>query len=228
MCDFLSSYLEFLRSYERKLHTQVCSVLLFFIQTWELQSTSGEAITLKFDSFALHASNISNCFDWVEVNDGSTTQRYCGYTLPGPFTSTSITVKFHTGSVNTADGFLAVACCSVDIIGNVDIVFHLIFQSKMSPCYIEGTPVSCGLHTATSCSQCPQGHGASWCNGDCLWLGEQCIYRPPNSVRCGGHYAPSCSECPQENGASWCNGDCIWADDECNSGDLTPGSWKPD
>ena len=89
---------------------------------------------------------------------------------------------------------------------------------------IEGTPVSCGLHNATSCSQCPQGHGASWCNGDCLWLREQCIYSPPNFVSCGGHYAASCSECPQGNGASWCNGDCIWADDECNSGDLTPGN----
>ena len=94
-----------------------------------MQSTNGEAITLKFDSFALDASDTSNCYDWVEVDDGSTTHQYCGYTPPGPFTSTSITVKFHTSSVNTADGFLAVACCSVDIIGTVDFVFHLFSQS---------------------------------------------------------------------------------------------------
>jgi polypeptide N-acetylgalactosaminyltransferase len=29
--------------------------------------------------------------------------------------------------------------------------------------------VSCGMHKATNCSACPQGNGASWCNGDCHW-----------------------------------------------------------
>ena len=29
--------------------------------------------------------------------------------------------------------------------------------------------VSCGGHFAASCDLCPQGWGASWCNGDCAW-----------------------------------------------------------
>ncbi len=29
--------------------------------------------------------------------------------------------------------------------------------------------VSCGGHTAFTCDLCPQGNGAAWCNGDCLW-----------------------------------------------------------
>jgi len=29
--------------------------------------------------------------------------------------------------------------------------------------------VSCGNHRASSCAECPQGNGASWCNGECEW-----------------------------------------------------------
>ena len=29
--------------------------------------------------------------------------------------------------------------------------------------------VNCGHHRAGDCSACPQGHGAEWCNGDCMW-----------------------------------------------------------
>ena len=29
--------------------------------------------------------------------------------------------------------------------------------------------VSCGRHTASSCRDCPQGRGSSWCHGDCRW-----------------------------------------------------------
>jgi len=36
--------------------------------------------------------------------------------------------------------------------------------------------VSCGNHQAETCSGCPQGNGASWCNGDCSWTNGQCIY----------------------------------------------------
>ena len=32
--------------------------------------------------------------------------------------------------------------------------------------------VSCGGHLASTCNQCPQGHGASWCNGDCKWINK--------------------------------------------------------
>ena len=29
--------------------------------------------------------------------------------------------------------------------------------------------VSCGNHSAATCELCPMGHGADWCNGDCVW-----------------------------------------------------------
>jgi hypothetical protein len=29
--------------------------------------------------------------------------------------------------------------------------------------------VSCGGHTALACDLCPNGNGAAWCNGDCIW-----------------------------------------------------------
>lgn len=41
------------------------------------------------------------------------------------------------------------------------------------------SPVSCGGHIAATCAECPQGHGASWCNGDCLWSGGSCVPPPP-------------------------------------------------
>ena len=58
------------------------------------------------------------CFDWVEINDGTSTQRYCDST-PGPMTGTNITVKLYTNPSYTASGFLATVCCSVNIITDV-------------------------------------------------------------------------------------------------------------
>merc|ERR550532_3025641 len=34
--------------------------------------------------------------------------------------------------------------------------------------------VSCGNHMANTCADCPQGNGASWCNGDCQWVNGHC------------------------------------------------------
>merc|ERR1719330_1459258 len=34
--------------------------------------------------------------------------------------------------------------------------------------------VTCGGHTAPSCDKCPQGHGASWCNVECMWVTGAC------------------------------------------------------
>jgi len=71
--------------------------------------------------------------------------------------------------------------------------------------------VSCGNHQASSCAACPQGNGAVWCNGDCVWKGGRCAsIEPVEKVSCGSHSANTCSECPQGNGASWCNGQCKW------------------
>ena len=33
--------------------------------------------------------------------------------------------------------------------------------------------VNCGNHDAPTCAECPQGHGAVWCNGDCSWSEEE-------------------------------------------------------
>ena len=40
---------------------------------------------------------------------------------------------------------------------------------------ILGDVVSCGGHFASSCSECPEGNGASWCKGDCNWKNGECI-----------------------------------------------------
>lgn len=37
--------------------------------------------------------------------------------------------------------------------------------------------IPCGNHRATNCAGCPQGHGAAWCNGDCHWVGGQCVHQ---------------------------------------------------
>ena len=60
--------------------------------------------------------------DWVEINDGVSTQRYCGTSIPGPFTSNStITVKFSSDMGRTGTGFLAVVCCSVNVTSDVTL-----------------------------------------------------------------------------------------------------------
>ena len=62
------------------------------------------------------------CFDWVEIDDGNSTQRYCGTSIPGPFTSTgtNMTVKFRSDEGRTNTGFLAVVCCSVNVTTDVN------------------------------------------------------------------------------------------------------------
>ena len=72
--------------------------------------------------------------------------------------------------------------------------------------------VSCGNHYAPNCVDCPQGFGASWCHGDCIWVTNQCT---EILLSCGGHFALRCEDCPQGYGASWCNGDCNWVNDKC-------------
>eukprot|EP00927_Polykrikos_kofoidii_P071515 TRINITY_DN6777_c0_g1_i1.p1 TRINITY_DN6777_c0_g1~~TRINITY_DN6777_c0_g1_i1.p1 ORF type:complete len:491 (-),score=72.27 TRINITY_DN6777_c0_g1_i1:143-1615(-) len=42
--------------------------------------------------------------------------------------------------------------------------------------------VHCGGHTAASCEECPQGHGPSWCNGDCTWTRGVCTTSPDPSL----------------------------------------------
>ena len=50
-----------------------------------------------------------------------------------------------------------------------------ILNSNYISTYFSGQPVSCGNHQASCCQECPQGNGASWCNGDCKWSNNQCV-----------------------------------------------------
>ncbi len=63
--------------------------------------------------------------------------------------------------------------------------------------------VTCGSHFASSCAECPQGNGPSWCNGDCIWSpdsGGVCQSKALlKEVNCGYHTASSCADCPQGN-----------------------------
>ena len=51
--------------------------------------------------------------------------------------------------------------------------------AKQPPVVVQLQPtvvqVSCGNHRASSCADCPQGHGSSWCNGECNWKDSQCL-----------------------------------------------------
>ncbi|KAL7534246.1 hypothetical protein ACHAXR_006485, partial [Thalassiosira sp. AJA248-18] len=45
---------------------------------------------------------------------------------------------------------------------------------KSYPGFTKEASVVCGGHKAPSCDQCPQGNGASWCNGECEWRNGEC------------------------------------------------------
>mmetsp|Transcript_18895 Transcript_18895/g.35162 ORF Transcript_18895/g.35162 Transcript_18895/m.35162 type:complete len:507 (+) Transcript_18895:30-1550(+) len=48
-------------------------------------------------------------------------------------------------------------------------------QFKSYPGFTTETSVVCGNHKAISCDRCPQGNGASWCNGECEWRDNACV-----------------------------------------------------
>ena len=92
-------------------------------QEWKLESTNGEPVTLTFERIDIEMQfGWEVCHDWVEINDGNSSQRYCGTSVPGPFTSTgtNMTVKFHSDMGRTGTGFLAVVCCSVNVTTDVN------------------------------------------------------------------------------------------------------------
>ena len=56
---------------------------------------------------------------------------------------------------------------------------------------LEGSSVTCGMHTADSCSGCPQGNGPAWCNKDCVW-----DWKGKGSIRAGDkNYVATLSYC---------------------------------
>ena len=83
------------------------------IQEWRLQATGeGARIKLTFESFNLEAQATEACnYDYVEVSYETfgVTWKYCGTSLPGPFTSwgSSMKVRFHSDLLGAGTGFLA-------------------------------------------------------------------------------------------------------------------------
>ena len=88
-----------------------------------MASTTGEPFTLTFVTFDV-GGNYADCNvgHWIEINDGSATQRYCGSSLgssPGTVTGTTIIVKLYTGFAYTTSGFFAVVTGDVTVTTDV-------------------------------------------------------------------------------------------------------------
>lgn len=66
---------------------------------------------------------------------------------------------------------------------------------KSYPGFTKDASVVCGGHKAPSCDKCPQGNGASWCNGECEWRSGECVrsskleYIHPDYFRITAKYA---------------------------------------
>ena len=81
-----------------------------------------------------------SCYDWVKVNDGTSTLHYCGFTpcdcgwcdfcgsIPGPVTGTTITVMLHTDGHSTASGFFVV------VTGDATVTTDVTGESKVGKC----------------------------------------------------------------------------------------------
>ena len=63
----------------------------------------------------------------MEVNDGTSTQRFCG-SIPGPVTGITITVKLDTNHIFTASGFFAV------VTGDVTVTTDVTGESGVGKC----------------------------------------------------------------------------------------------
>jgi len=76
--------------------------------------------------------------------------------------------------------------------------------------------VSCGGHNATSCAEC--GDNASFCNGECKWIGNVCATTFQAQIRCGdsddSNIFSTCDKCGGEEN---CNGECKWIDNVCET-----------
>ena len=79
------------------------------VQHWRLEVPSGYFINLTFTSFdlepAANTNTTSGCaYDFVEIINGAVSEKFCGSSIPGPFTSNSstspryLTIKIHTDS----------------------------------------------------------------------------------------------------------------------------------
>jgi len=70
--------------------------------------------------------------------------------------------------------------------------------SPLSSMETEGM-VNCGGSKAESCAQCPEGHGAVWCNGECEWVENTCQPKvlPPSCVAPDLSCVAPCPGCPE-------------------------------
>lgn len=81
------------------------------------------------------------------------------------------------------------------------------------------TEVVCGGHSAPSCAQCPQGNGAGWCHGDCIWCAdkEECMNKSDFCPQCQSKATDeaSCNKLSQE--CEWCDmlNQCMHVDSIC-------------
>lgn len=68
--------------------------------------------------------------------------------------------------------------------------YHAEFCNVQNNGIMKETPptseVSCGGHVATSCNECPQGNGETWCNGDCERdvSNNRCLMRSEDLSEC--------------------------------------------
>ncbi|XP_066292880.1 MAM and LDL-receptor class A domain-containing protein 1-like, partial [Branchiostoma lanceolatum] len=82
--------------------------------SWRIISPSGSRILLSFSSFRLEIVNSACLYDYVHIFDGGSESRpslgrFCGTTIPGPFTSSSnaLYVKFRSDDSISDTGFSA-------------------------------------------------------------------------------------------------------------------------
>ena len=73
--------------------------------------------------------------------------------------------------------------------------------------------VICGGHSASTCADCPQGNGASWCNGACKWesTSSTCVSGTMRKCANGIEVADGCDTCPAgANGCFDSGSECVW------------------
>lgn len=84
---------------------------------------------------------------------------------------------------------------------------------------VQQSSVICGGHSAPTCQECPQGHGAGWCHGDCVWCNEkeECMAKEDFCPSCGTN-AKSESACNKlQPECNWCGvlNQCMHVDSVC-------------
>jgi len=95
----------------------------------------------------------------------------------------------------------------------------------------ENNTVSCGGHSASSCSECPQGNGELWCNGECAWCSakEDCMSKKTLCDDCGDTVATDETACSslQLESCIWCpkSSLCTHIDKYCPG--KEPLVWNP-